>query len=54
MQEQLDRIEEKLNELTISIEHRITRVETTQKGVVWLIGTATAGVVSLIISGFNF
>ena len=49
MNEQLNRIEDKLGKLTIAVEHRLTRLETVQKGVIWLICTATTGVVSLFI-----
>jgi len=54
MSEQLNRIEDKLEKLTIAAEHRLTRLEIVQRGIVWLIGTATAGVVTLIISGVKF
>ena len=40
--EQLDRIEKKLNDLIVVVEHRLTNVETTQRGIKWLIGIVTA------------
>jgi len=49
MSDQLNRIENKLEKLTIAVEHRLTRLETVHKGVIWLICTATTGVVSLFI-----
>jgi hypothetical protein len=37
MSEQLDRIEKKIDDLTVSVEHRLTKVEITQRGIKWLI-----------------
>lgn len=54
MSEQLNRIEDKLGELTITVEHRLTRLETVQKGVLWLIGTTATGVISLLVMILDF
>jgi len=42
MKNQLNRIEKKLDNLVVSVEHRLTSVETTQRGIKWLIGIVTA------------
>lgn len=49
MSEQLDRIEKKLNDLTIMVEHRLTNVETTQRGIKWFMGIVTATAMAIII-----
>lgn len=49
MKEQLDRIEKKVDTLTVAVEHRLTIVETTQRGFKWLTGIATTIVVGCLI-----
>jgi hypothetical protein len=50
MSEQLDRIERKVDALTISVEHRLTSVETTQRGIKWLIGVVTVAAIAVVIA----
>jgi hypothetical protein len=50
MKEQLNRIEKKIDDLTISVEHRLTSVETTQRGVKWFIGIITAIAITFIVA----
>lgn len=47
MKEQLDRIERELEKLTVAVEHRLTKVETTQRGIQWLIGIVTAVAITI-------
>jgi hypothetical protein len=49
MQAQLNRIEKKINALTISVEHRLTDVETTQRGIKWLIGIVMAVATTIVL-----
>jgi hypothetical protein len=49
MKEQLDRIEKKINTLTVAVEHRLTIVETTQRGFKWLTGIAATIVMGCLI-----
>jgi uncharacterized protein Yka (UPF0111/DUF47 family) len=50
MSEQLDRIEKKIDDLTVSVEHRLTSVETTQRGIKWLIGIVAVGTIAVIVA----
>jgi hypothetical protein len=50
MGEQLDRIEKKIDSLTVSVEHRLTCVETTQRGIKWLIGVVAVGAMAAIVA----
>lgn len=50
MKEQLDRIEKNLAKLTIAVEHRLTEVETTQRGIKWFICIVTAAVIAVGIA----
>lgn len=50
MKEQLDRIEKSLAKLTIAVEHRLTKVETTQRGIKWFICLVTAAVVGVVVT----
>jgi hypothetical protein len=50
MKEQLDRIEENLAKLTVAVEHRLTMVETTQRGIKWFICVVTAAVIAIGIA----
>lgn len=48
MSEQLDRIEKNLKDLTVAVEHRLTKVETTQRGIKWFICLVTAAVIGIV------
>ena len=48
--EQLDRIEKKIDDLTVSVEHRLTNVETTQRGIKWLMGIVVAAAIAIIVA----
>jgi hypothetical protein len=50
MKEQLNRIEKKIDDLTVSVEHRLTNVETTQRGVKWFIGIVTVIAITFIVA----
>jgi hypothetical protein len=50
MSEQLDRIEKKVDALTVVVEHRLTKVETTQRGIKWLIGIVAVGAIAVIVA----
>jgi hypothetical protein len=52
MSEQLDRIETKLEELALAVEHRLTKVETTQRGIKWVIGLVAAATIAVGIALF--
>lgn len=49
MKEQLNRIEKKVDTLTVAVEHRLTAVEITQYGFKWLTGIAVTIVVGCLI-----
>lgn len=50
MEKQLNRIEKKLERLTIVVEHRLTLVETTQRGIKWFICLVTTAVIAVGIA----
>jgi hypothetical protein len=50
MSEQLDRIEKKVDALTVAVEHRLTKVETTQRGIKWLISIVTVTAIAIIVA----
>jgi CO dehydrogenase nickel-insertion accessory protein CooC1 len=50
MSEQLDRIEKKVDVLTVVVEHRLTAVETTQRGIKWLVGLVAVGAIAVIVA----
>lgn len=57
MKEQLDRLESKMDKLSetvgnhlISAEKRMCRVETVQKGFLWIAGTLGLGVVGYLVN----
>jgi hypothetical protein len=47
MEARLKRIEDKLDKLIISVEHRLTAVETTQRGIRWFICVFVAAAVAI-------
>lgn len=52
MKEQLDRIEGKLEKLTLAVEHRLTCVETTQLGLKWAVGTLLVAIGTVAMALF--
>jgi hypothetical protein len=50
MQKQLNRMEKKLDTLIVSVEHRLTNVETTQRGIKWLICVFIAVAISVALA----
>ena len=50
MSNQLDRIEKKIDDLTVSVEHRLTSVETTQRGIKWLVGIIATIAIAIAVT----
>lgn len=48
MKEQLSRIEKKIDDLIVSVEHRLTKVETTQRGIKWLVCLLVAAAMAVV------
>jgi hypothetical protein len=48
MIEQLNRIEKKVDALTVAVEHRLTKVEVTQRGIKWFVCVLVGAAIAVI------